>query len=60
MQDVLASLGPAQVISRDAGTIEIEVAIPERGIGDHMAGVLRVLAGGAVQLATPPWGLRQA
>jgi RimJ/RimL family protein N-acetyltransferase len=60
MHDVLASLGPAQVISRDAGTVEIEVAIPERGIGDHMAGVLRVLAGGAVELATPPWGLRQA
>jgi RimJ/RimL family protein N-acetyltransferase len=58
MQDVLASLGPANVISRDAGTIEVEVAIPERGIGEHMAGVLRVVAGGTVELATPPWGLR--
>ena len=28
------------------------------GIGDHMAGVLRVVAGGTVELATPPWGLR--
>jgi GNAT superfamily N-acetyltransferase len=60
MHDVLSSLGPAHVISREAGTVEIEIAIPERGIGDHMAGVLRVLAGGAVQLATPPWGLRRA
>jgi GNAT superfamily N-acetyltransferase len=60
MLDVLASLGPAEVISRDAGTIEIAVALPERGIGDHMAGVLRVVAGGTVELVTPPWGLRQA
>ena len=59
MHDVLSSIGPAQVISRDAGTVEVAVAIPERGIGDHMAGVLRVLAGGAVELATPPWGLRK-
>jgi RimJ/RimL family protein N-acetyltransferase len=58
MHDVLASLGPASVISRDAGTVEVEVAIPEQGIGDHMAGVLRVVAGGTVELATPPWGLR--
>ena len=58
MQDVLASLGPATVISREAGTVEVEVGIPEEGIGDHMAGVLRVLAGGTVELATPPWGLR--
>jgi RimJ/RimL family protein N-acetyltransferase len=58
MQDVLASLGPAKVISRDAGTLVVEVEIPEAGIGDHMAGVLRVAAGGTVELATPPWGLR--
>ena len=60
MQDVLASIGPATVLSRSAGTVEVEVTIPERGIGDHMAGVLRVVAGGTVELATPPWGLRVA
>ena len=58
MQDVLATLGPARVISREAGTIEIEVDVPPEGIG-RMAGVLRVAAGGEVELATPPWGLRQ-
>ncbi len=58
VQDVLASLGPAKVISREAGTIVAEVEIPETGIGEHMAGVLRVVAGGTVELATPPWGLR--
>lgn len=57
MQEVLSSLGPAQVVSRAAGTIEVEVEIPEVGIGEHMAGVLRVAAGGTVELATPPWGL---
>ncbi len=60
MHDVLASIGPATVLSREAGTVEVEVEIPERGIGDHMAGVLRVVAGGTVELATPPWGLRAA
>ena len=58
MHDVLASLGPTHVMSRDAGTVEVEVEIPEAGIGDHMASVLRVAAGGTVELATPPWGLR--
>ena len=57
MRDVLASLGPTRVVSRDAGTIVVEVDIPEQGIGEHMAGVLRVAAGGPVELATPPWGL---
>ena len=60
MHDVLSSLGPSHVISRDAGTVKVEVEIPEEGIGDHMSGVLRVVAGGSVELATPPWGLRQA
>ena len=60
MHDVLASLGPAKVLSRVAGTVEVEVAIPEAGIGDHMAGVLRMVAGGTVELATPPWGIRRA
>jgi hypothetical protein len=56
---VLASLGPSKVLSRQAGTVEVEVDIPERGIGEHMAGVLRVVAGGTVELATPPWGLER-
>jgi RimJ/RimL family protein N-acetyltransferase len=60
MHDVLASLGPSHVISREAGTVQIEVDIPAEGIGDHMSGVLRVAAGGTVDLATPPWGLRPA
>jgi RimJ/RimL family protein N-acetyltransferase len=57
MHDVLASLGPSKVLSRDAGTVQVEVEIPQQGIGEHMAGVLRVVAGGTVELATPPWGI---
>ena len=60
MLDVLASLGPARITSRSSGTIEVEVEIPEAGIGEHMSGVLRVAAGGTVELATPPWGLPPA
>ncbi|MGH2950707.1 MAG: GNAT family N-acetyltransferase [Solirubrobacterales bacterium] len=59
MLDVLAALGPARITSRADGTIEVEVDIPREGIGEHMAGVLRIAAGGTVELATPPWGLRQ-
>jgi RimJ/RimL family protein N-acetyltransferase len=60
MFEVLASLGPARVTARDSGAVEVEIELPERGIGDHMAGLLRVTAGGPVELATPPWGLRDA
>ena len=59
IHDVLSSLGPSHVISREAGTVQVEVDIPTEGIGDHMSGVLRVVAGGTADLATPPWGLRQ-
>ena len=45
---------------RRFGPTALVVEIPDAGIGEHMAGVLRVAAGGTVELATPPWGLRQA
>lgn len=57
MRDVLSSLCPTRVVSRDGATLVVDVDIPEQGIGEHMAGVLRVAAGGPVELATPPWGL---
>src|SRR4029078_9767647 len=57
MYDGAASLGPARVLSREAGTVEVEVDLPDEGIGDHMAGVLRVVAGGTIDIATPPRGL---
>ncbi|MGH2952685.1 MAG: GNAT family N-acetyltransferase [Solirubrobacterales bacterium] len=59
MLDVLAALGPVRTVSRESGMVEVEVELPRAGIGEQMAGVLRVAAGGTVELATPPWGLRQ-
>lgn len=59
MLDVLATLGPMREISRGEATAQIEVELPPRGIGDHIAGVLRAAAGGTVELATPPWGLER-
>ena len=59
MLEVLAALGPTRELSRRDGTVEIEIDLPDRGIGEHMAGVLRVAAGGTVELATPPLGLPQ-
>jgi RimJ/RimL family protein N-acetyltransferase len=58
MRDLLASLGPADTTAEGGATIEVTVELPQEGIGEHMAGVLRVAAGGTVELATPPWGLR--
>jgi len=55
---LLAERAREEGIARSSGAVEVEVAIPEQGIGDHMSGVLRVVAGGTVELATPPWGLR--
>jgi len=59
MLEVLATLGPTRRVSQEEGIAEIEVELPEAGIGEHMAGVLRVAAGGTIELATPPWGLEQ-
>ena len=58
MRDLLASLGPSETTAHRGSTIEVAVELPEEGIGDHMAGVLRVAAGGTAELATPPWGLQ--
>jgi GNAT superfamily N-acetyltransferase len=60
MLDLLASLGPAREVSRHDATVEIEVPIPERGIGEPMASVLRAAALGAADVATPPSGLDTA
>jgi RimJ/RimL family protein N-acetyltransferase len=57
MRDLLASLGPAETTADEGATVEVAVELPAEGIGEHMEGVLRVVAGGTVELATPPWGL---
>jgi GNAT superfamily N-acetyltransferase len=59
VRDMFQSLGPTRTVSHEAGLVEIEVDVPAEGIGE-MAGLLRTVAGGEVELATPPWGLRPA
>jgi RimJ/RimL family protein N-acetyltransferase len=56
MLAVLDSIGPTRVVSSESGTIAVEVSLPEQGIGEHMTGVLRAVATGGFELATPPGG----
>jgi len=56
MLSVLNAIGPTRVVSTESGTIAVEVSLPEQGIGEHMTGVLRVVATGGFELATPPGG----
>jgi RimJ/RimL family protein N-acetyltransferase len=56
MRSVLDSLGPVREISRDGATVMVDVELPERGIGEHMTGILRAVASGGYELATPAEG----
>lgn len=58
MLSVLDSIGPTRVVSSDSGTVAVEVSLPEQGIGEHLTGVLRAVATGGFELATPPGGVR--
>lgn len=57
MLSVLEAIGPTRVVSSESGTIAVEVSLPEQGIGEHMTGVLKAVAGGGFELATPPGGV---
>jgi GNAT superfamily N-acetyltransferase len=59
MLGLLESLGPSRIVSHEGGLIEVEIDLPEEGMGEHMRGVLRAAAGGPAELLTPPLGLRQ-
>jgi RimJ/RimL family protein N-acetyltransferase len=56
MRSVLDSLGPVREISRHGATVVVDVELPERGIGEHMTGILRAVASGGYELATPAEG----
>jgi GNAT superfamily N-acetyltransferase len=58
MLDVLTTLGPTREVSRDDSTAEVEVELPDEGIGEHLAGVLRTAARGRAELADRPPGTR--
>ncbi|MGZ8688599.1 MAG: N-acetyltransferase family protein [Gaiellaceae bacterium] len=44
MMDLFQRLGPVQVVDRDAGAVEIEVAIPDAGVAPELRELLRLAA----------------
>ena len=51
MMDVLKSLGPVRIVDRDAGTVEIEMAIPAVGLSPALGKLLRSAARSDVAVA---------
>ncbi len=51
MMSLLESLGPVRTVGREGAAAVVDVDLPETGIGDHMDGVLRVAAGGGVEVS---------
>jgi hypothetical protein len=44
MMDLFRRLGPVRVVDREAGTVEIEVAIPAAGVAPELSELLRLAA----------------
>jgi RimJ/RimL family protein N-acetyltransferase len=60
IQGLLRSLGPMRTVGRDGAAVRVEIELPAEGMGEQMAGVLRVAAASdEVEQLTPPVGLRQ-
>jgi hypothetical protein len=53
MKAVLQSLGEIGTVSDDGTTVTFTVSLPERGVGEHLTGVLRAVDDGGYQLAAP-------
>jgi GNAT superfamily N-acetyltransferase len=54
MMGLLRSFGPVRTIGREGAAVVVEVDLPDTGIGEQMAGVLRVAASGALEPVLPP------
>jgi RimJ/RimL family protein N-acetyltransferase len=52
MFGVLERLGPIRTVSHDEGVVEVEVTLPESGIGEQMSQVLRAAAARDVEPPT--------
>ena len=50
MMSLLESLGPVETTGREGPAVVVTVELPETGLGDHMEGVLRIAAGGGVEV----------
>jgi RimJ/RimL family protein N-acetyltransferase len=53
MRDLLAELGDVRVTDRAAGTIDVEVELPEEGIGAALRETLRAAARGLLRVRLP-------
>ncbi|HEV2875202.1 MAG TPA: GNAT family N-acetyltransferase [Thermoleophilaceae bacterium] len=53
MRDLLAELGDVRVTDRAAGAIDVEVELPEEGIGAALRETLRAAARGLVRMRLP-------
>jgi RimJ/RimL family protein N-acetyltransferase len=52
MLSVLERLGPIRTVSRDEAVVEVEVTLPDTGIGEQMSEVLRAAAAGELEPPT--------
>jgi RimJ/RimL family protein N-acetyltransferase len=52
MLGVLERLGPIRTVSRDEAVVEVEVTLPDTGIGEQMSEVLRAAAAGELEPPT--------
>lgn len=51
MMGLLRSLGPVRTVGREGAAAVVTVDLPDAGIGEHMAGVLRAAATGELEAA---------
>ncbi len=50
MMGLLRSLGPVRTLGREGAAVVVTLDLPETGLGEGMAGVLRVAASGEVEV----------
>lgn len=60
MMHTLEALGPTRIVDRDGALVAVEVDLPAQGVGEHMTGILRAVAGGGYELNTPAGGSEAA
>ncbi len=53
MLEVMEGLGDVRVTGRDSGTMEVEMALPETGVGAHLLELLRGTAAGRLLAVSP-------
>jgi GNAT superfamily N-acetyltransferase len=51
MLDLVRRLGPARTVSREPGTVSVEVELPPGGTGERLHSLLKLLAAGTIEPA---------